>query len=244
MSTRRYDRAFRRYTRRAKGPPSRRVRKWDRRRLAFRRGYNRTSGYYGRLNRAYNGEMKFHDIAVTDTSIASGGAIQNTGSINLIPQGTTEITRIGRKAVIKSINLRYQISIASGVDEAATADIVRVILYQDKQCNGVTAAILDILETAAWNSFRNLANSGRFIILCDKLHTINTTAAGGNGTAFEVGQKITHGSFFKKCSIVLEFDAAAGAITEIRSNNLCVLLISSQGTAGFDGQFRLRFTDS
>ncbi len=56
----------------------------------------------------------------------------------------------------------------------------------------------------------------------------------------EVRQDYT---FFKKVKIPLEFSAGTGAITEIRSNNLFVLLISEAGAAGFESKMRLRFSD-
>ncbi len=234
-------------------PPGQRVRhtaSYTRRRAVrakgrkvFRRGSDRTSGYYGRYRGVSVGEKKFHDIDVDDAVVAAAGGIQNTGSINLIPQGTTEITRIGRKAVIKSINWRYVCILPTRSDENGY-DIIRVILYVDKQCNGVTAAITDILETAHYQSFRNLANSGRFRILLDKTHTLNASAAAGNGTANDTIVMARPFTFFKKCNIPLEFSSTTGAITEIRSNNLGVLLISGNGYCGFGSKVRLRFTDS
>ena len=58
---------------------------------------------------------------------------------------------------------------------------MRVMLYHDKQANGATAAVLDILESADYQSFNNLVNSGRFRILMDRTYAMNylTLASGG-----------------------------------------------------------------
>ncbi len=210
----------------------------------FRRGADRTSGYYGRYRGVSVGEKKFHDIDVDDATVAAAGAILNSGSINLIPQGTTEITRIGRKAVLRSINWRYEVFQTAGTSLSTASDVCRIILYLDKQCNGVTAAITDIIETADFQSFRNLANSGRFKILMDKNVIMNLPSAAGNGTANDTAHYSRIGSFYKKCNIPLEFSSTTGAITEIRSNNLGVLLITLAGNCGFHSKVRLRFTDS
>ncbi len=208
-------------------------------------GYTRTVGNYGRYAPS-GGELKFHDVTVDDAAIAQNGTILNTGSINLIPQGITEITRVGRKCTIKSINWHYSLTSAEtdGGASATNPDVVRIILYLDKQCNGATATITQLLRTDFFNSFRNLTESGRFRILMDKFHTLNCMAGGGNGTASDWAARITQGSFYKKCNIPLEFNNTTGAITELRSNNLGVLILSKAGSGAiFASSVRLRFSD-
>ncbi len=218
-------------------------------RRLFRAGRDRVGGYYGRYARAGGaGELKFHDVEVDDAIVSATGTIQNAGTINVIPQGVTEVQRIGRKCTIRSINWRFAPDKVE-VNNAATPDgseVIRVILYLDKQCNGATAAVTDILETATHRSFRNLSNSGRFQILMDKTYTMNALTfsydtAGSQGDSAEV---IREATFYKKCSIPIEFNSTTGAIAEIRSNNLGVLLISRSGTGGFTSSIRLRFSDN
>ncbi len=186
-------------------------------------------------------ELKFFDLDLDDATIATGGTI--TDSINKIAQGTTEITRIGRKCTIKGINWRYVITLAGSTASGDTTDVVRVILYLDKQCNGATAAVSDILESGDFQSFNNLANKSRFRILSDKNYTLKARSGGGDGTTEDYGEDIVVDSFYKKCNIPVEFDSTAGAITEIRSNNLGVLLISQTGKTGFGSKIRLRYSD-
>ncbi len=214
------------------------------RRNAVVPGKTRIGGYYGRFP-PMGGELKFFDLTVDDAVIANTGTI--TDSINKIVQGVEEVQRIGRKCTIRSINWRYRLQLPEQ-DAGATppqGDTVRVILYLDKQANGATVgAVTDILETANWQSFRNLANVGRFVILCDKLHVLNyeTLASDGAGLVSAI-QVVKDFTFFKKVNVPIEFSSTTGAITEIRSNNLGVLLISSNGLPGFFSQFRLRFSD-
>ncbi len=190
------------------------------------------------------GELKFHDIDVDDTVVAAGAVVQNAGSVNLIPQGVTEITRIGRKCTIVSINWRYEVTLptlASG--GGGTGDVLRVILYVDKQCNGATAANTDILESADYQSFNNLANASRFVKLMDKTYPMNYQAGAGDGTANDQSGYQIEGAFYKKCNIPLEFSAGTGALTEIRSNNIGVMVCSRDGAGGFASKLRLRFHD-
>ncbi len=217
---------------------------------AYNRGYTRIGGYYGAYSSGLANELKFHDIDVNDASILVGGTILNTGTINIIAQGNTESTRIGRKSVIRQINWRYTLTLGL-TDATATpgvGEVVRLILYLDKQCNGATAAILDILDTANFQSFNQLANKNRFRILMDRTHDLNRTGlASDNAAVVSTPPTVLSGSFYKKCKIPIEFDNSAptGVLTSMRSNNLCVLAIAQTGsTSTLDSKFRLRFTDS
>ncbi len=206
------------------------------------RGFARTSGFYGRYAPS-GGEMKFHDIDVDDAVIAQNGVIQNTGTINIIPQGVTEVQRVGRKCNVHRIMWKYNLTLAASATVGAV-DTVRMILYQDTQCNGATAAVTDIMESDNYQTFRNLANSGRFNILYDKMHQMNPMASAGNGTANDAAPWALNRTFYKKCNIPLEFDSTTGALTEIRSNNLGILTFSKNGAVSIlDSKIRLRFSD-
>lgn len=209
----------------------------------FRAGESRLGGYYGRYSKP-GGELKFYDYTLDDAVVAAAGTV--TASINTIAQGVTEQQRVGRKCIIRKISWRWRSYLpeANDVNDPAQPDIIRIMLFLDKQCNGATAAVTDILETANYLSFNNLANSGRFVILLDKTVSLNYDGMGSTGAGIVAQAEHTvHGSYHKKVNIPLEFDAATGAITEIRSNNLGVLLLSVNGVCGFESRIRLRFSD-
>lgn len=211
-----------------------------RRTRAYVPGRDRRVGYYGRYNRQpYSGEMKFHDVDLDDAVVASGGVITDT--INIIPQGVTEVQRLGRKCTIAKIGWRYRIQLPAVASAGTGGETIRVIMYLDKQCNGATAATTDILETASFQSFRNLTNVGRFSILHDKTFALNSHGAAGDGTANDALSWELNHTFWKNCNIPLEFDSTTGALTEIRSNNIGVLLLSNNGLVSFTSKIRLRF---
>lgn len=215
----------------------------SKRRKGFRPGADRVSGYYGRYSKR-DGELKFHDVDLDDAVVAAAGTI--TGTINAIAQGVTESTRVGRKCTLKSINWRWRTYApeADAVANPAQPDIIRIILYLDKQCNGAAAAVTDILETANYNSFRNLANSGRFTILLDRYVNVNYLTLASDGAGVVSSSENTRaGSYYKRCNIPIEFSSTTGVITEIKSNNLGVCLLSVNGTGGFESKIRLRFSD-
>ncbi len=190
------------------------------------------------------GEVKFHDVDVDDAVISAAGIIQNTGSINLIPQGVTEITRVGRKCTITSILWHYALILPSTTDVANTSDVVRMIMYHDKQANGATATVLQILETDNYQSFRNLTETGRFNILMDKTFAMNTRGLGEAAGPITASSEWTiSASFFKTVNIPIEYNSTLGALTEIRSNNIGILTVSKSGVCQLDSKIRLRFAD-
>ncbi len=190
-----------------------------------------------------NGELKFHDVPMDDAVIAANGSILKD-SVVLIAQGVTESERIGRKCVVESINWRYAVGLVSEVGAGAQdADTVRVILYWDKQTNGAVATVTGILETDDYQSFRNLANGGRFTILMDKTLSFNPRAGAGDGAANDWPATIMNYTFYKKCNIPIEYDSVNGVLTELRSNNLGVLLLSKKGLCSFESNLRIRFSD-
>ncbi len=215
-------------------------------------GHYRKAGYYGRFGPGRRGdkgpELKFHDLDINVANTATAGVIAED-SCNTIAQDTTESTRVGRKCTIRSINWRWNAVLLDTVSTQVpgTPETTRIILYLDKQTNGVTAAVTDILETADFQSFNNLANKSRFRILMDRSFTLAVTAGAGDGTAANdwTGQGLND-SFYKKCNIPIEYDntATTGAIATVRSNNIGVLVIGDGTGTSIGSKMRLRFSDS
>ncbi len=210
-------------------------------RRALQVGRARSAG--ARASRpAVAGELKFHDVDLDDAVVAGAGGITET--INIIAQGVTETTRVGRQAIIRSIAWRYNCLLPTTSTPGDTSDAIRVIMYLDKQANKLTAAVTDILESADWQSFNNLANRGRFRVLMDRTHQLVSKSGAWDGTNDQFGEDDLQGAFYKTCNIPIEYNAGTGAMTEITSNNLGVLLISRDGKVFFGSKIRLRFTDS
>lgn len=204
------------------------------------RGFLRTGGYYGRMGTA--NEMKFHDENITDAAITS--TWQLVQQMNLIPQGTTEKQRLGRKAWIKKIQMRAVLTLPTTATAAETITTFRVAIVLDKQANGAAAAASDIWASDTWDAWNNLANSGRFRILYDKLIPVSCMSGSGRGSTdtLSYGGVSRAIKFFHQCTIPLEFSSTTGAITEIKSNNITLWAISSSAIGSLFGKIRLRFT--
>jgi hypothetical protein len=204
-------------------------------------GYTRTSGYYGRFASAGT-ESKFLDTARAAAVPATTGTIMNNTLVT-IPQNTTESGRIGRKVMLTKLFMQGHILIPTTATNSETSDIVRLILYQDKQCNGAAATVTDILESADILSYRNLANSGRFIVLADKKWVISCSTGSGNGTTDSYTEAYKAFKINKMLKVPLEYDSTTGAITELRSNNIGVLAITETGVASLQYNVRVRYNE-
>ncbi len=170
-------------------------------------------------------ELKFFDTVVAGTALATTGIITSP-SLNIVPQGTTESQRVGRKMIIKKIGMRFLLQFNSSTTE--TADVVRIIVVLDKQANGAAFAITDVLETASEGSFNNMANKNRFTILMDRYESINKI----NDIGTNINEYTQSWSWFKSCDIPIEFDnsVTTGALTSQTSNNIAVFGITLNST--------------
>lgn len=221
---------------------------------ARRAGYRRYPSYFGpgRQTRvpsygrfgvssrraAIAPELKFLDTAVSFTA-DNTYEVPATGQLCLIPQGTTESTRIGRKVVVKSIQARLR---CTNTDATAPLSMVTVWLVQDTQCNGAAATFSDVFTTGDPQGLRKLVNVERFRIL--KRWDVKLQAQAGVSGAYEAD--IAFFDCFIKCNIPLEFNGATGAITEIKSNNIFLLAGSliTDDIAAVGGNIRIKYTDN
>jgi len=208
-------------------------------------GYTRAGGSYGRYGSAarragLEPEKKFFDTTLAFT-IDDTGEVPATGQLALIPQGDTESTRDGRKAVIESIQIRANLIYQPGASATASAN-THMWLVLDTQCNGAAAAWDDVFAgtgVGAPSVMLNLNNSGRFRIIKHWNWVFNPPA--GATTAYNQMHKQLE--YFKKCNIPIDWNSTTGAITEIKSNNIFLLA----GASGADdlvtvgGRCRLRF---
>ncbi len=204
-------------------------------------GYYRQGGSYGRYGSGM--ELKFLDKDSDSTTISASGEV--TTSLNIIAQGTTESERIGRNIFIRKIQLNILMDLAAAADQAdiPNGDILRIMLFVDTQTNGANAAVLDLLETATFNSYRNLANSHRFVVLMDQCWPMNRIVAGTDGASTVSTPLITKNLIkkFFSVNIPIEFDSTAGAITEMRSNNVAMLYITRNALVNVQVHSRVRF---
>jgi len=187
--------------------------------------------------------LKFVGITLIDAVVAVTGSV-NT-QIFIIPDGDAQSEKAGLRIMIKSIQIRFVLTLPSTATLSNSVDICRVILVQDRQCNGALPSVDDILNGASFVNLKNVENTRRFSTLLDRSISINSMGAQGNGTVFTSLPAIKHFSFYKTMNMPVYYNNSAntGVITTINSNNLVMLFISENGNCGLKARIRVRYTD-
>lgn len=187
------------------------------------------------------GEIKYWDVVHSNYAIDTTPEVVT--SLNLIPQGTTDQTRIGNKIRITKIHFKGSVS------WSATNDIrfgeVRIVLVLDKQANGANPAWADVFDASGQpvDQFRNMDNSERFMVL--KEFKIKPGAFMYDTVNANVHASMNILKYNKKCDIPVHYSSTTGAIGEVKSNNLVLLAVSNNGddTHVLNGNWRIRYSD-
>lgn len=215
----------------------------------FVKGRDRTIGDYKRFSGpgVTRPEKKFLDIDILDNPIGTTAGV--ISSLNILPQGIAANERIGRKVTITKLKIKYRIHmpLTESVSTLTSGDTVRVMIFIDKQANGAAALGTDILsDDTDYHSYRLLSNAGRFTVLWDRTDHLDFANFVYDSNVPQVMQ--TGGAYYikfsKNLNLPIEFNGATGAITEIRSNNIGMLLMSSNGRAVMKGISRIRYADN
>lgn len=189
-------------------------------------------------------ETGYVDIA------AAAYALDTTGSVtllNTVAQGTTVNQRVGKKILLKSLQVRGY----SAANSTATFNDVAWMIVYDKRPTGALPAITDILVSASAQSLNNDNNSGRFAILkrVDQVLLGNFSLTGAVANALTDISAVSEDCFLDLHSKETVYKAAAtGAIADIEQGALYLVTVGSNaaGTtaAAATLAFRLRFWDS
>lgn len=155
-------------------------------------------------------------------------------SLNLIPQGDTEITREGNKCKLTSVRLEGTLTYTpNATSEGAAYAALHLVL--DTQCNGAACSVADVLTGGnALVGLPNVSNNSRFRII--KSWKIPFISQAHDGTVY--GQVYKKIKYYRKLDIPLKFTAGTGAITELTTNNL---LFIAGVDAGEDDKIALGF---
>lgn len=243
----------------------------------------RSNSYTGRVKRSKfsyqdrprpvvtkaSSERKYYDASMDGDGInivsGSGWSTGNemspstVGSLFTPSLGTDIFNRIGKKVAVHKITIKGHISMEPNITGASVLPefpCVRMILFINKQCNGATTNLVDLLSSggnsgsATIHAFQNVNNFGRFRILKDKYFrlpdpNIIGTVAGGNSewTGYQVPFKITHR--FRKPLYVTFNSGTGNFVANTVQNSLQLGVGASNGNGPLLLHYKCRttFTD-
>lgn len=206
-----------------------------------RRGY--------RFNRI---EKKAIDVAVAGTNVNTSGVFT---ILNACIQGTDFDERVGRKIIVKSVQIRGRIqtepSLAGTATVATGSQQCRMILFVDMQPNGAAPAVTDLLTNATPQAMLNLNNRDRFRILRDKVFVLDPYLRVDTATQSiaSMTNQVKNVKVFKRCNIETIYNSGnAGTVADITSGAIHCLWLGNlaAGTntdSNFFGEYRVRFSD-
>lgn len=216
------------------------------------KGYLRTGGAYGRFGGPGMGfrELKWHDFEFLHNIISIAGEVEE--SVNKVQQGTGQSQRVGNRMLVKSVSAKFRVQRILDrnlLDTGMAPASLRIIVYIDKQCNGATATVSDLLEdtTHPVQSYYEMDHVKRFRILLDKVIPLNHTNLVWDANTSKVIRPGEEKWCYlnKRLALPIVFSSTTGAITEIQSNNIGFMTVCNENDqiVRVEGTFRLRFLD-
>jgi len=186
------------------------------------------------LQRASPQEKNYDDLTNT------GYVCDTTGTVTLvnsIAQGAGVNERIGKKAMLRSLQIRGHLVAAA----AGTVIKASILIVYDKRPTGSLPAITDILVTASSFSFNNDNNSGRFQIL----RRMDFEVIGNNTTPTTGREAFAIDEFIKINRPIVFKSAGTGAIGDIEEGAVYAVTVGSAATNAPTAAlgYRTRFTE-
>jgi len=201
----------------------------------------RTAGFLGI-------EKKFYDTTLANTALtaptdATGGEYDPsaTSMISTPAQGDGEQNRDGKRIVIKSVQIKGQVSTAPLTAQTVLTNPtdIFVALVQDMQTNGAQMNSEDCFKNTSADAFqasqpvRNLLFSSRFRVLKEWNFTLEPKASVNNASATTVSIQGTRQDF--ECFIPMELpvnfnSGTTASVANVIDNSLHVIAYCSSVT--------------
>lgn len=216
-------------------------------------GYRRPRGS-GNLRHMKNCvEYKVYNSKLAETATTQGGLINSllggaAASGVGIPEGNGYDERVGRKIFISRLQIHGTIC---GNTAGTGCQQVRVMIVVDKQANGTTPTVHDLIDTSGaadyTQAFRNLENTGRFFWLMDRHIVTQGDVAGAKHSQnwnlikrFPKGLHVTYDQTDGNGAA-----ATDGEVDTIKTNNIWVFAVGPAATNNAKLSFsaRVRYTD-
>lgn len=166
-------------------------------------------------------------VTFTAATLLNAATVGNDGQNN----------HVARKIAMKSIFVRYSCSLAATSVGGSPA---RILIVYDKQTNGATPAITDVLIGNDFNAPMNLDNADRFIVLMDEI--TDPVSVQNNYSVAKTR--------YKKIGLetVYASGANAGTVADIKTGGVFAFIAQTGGITVAVGSVlsltRIKFTDA
>jgi len=172
-------------------------------------------------------------------------------SLCLSTRGTGTTQRVGDTIRATKLEVRMALEMPNQTGVTANSqcgDMIRILIYQDRQVNGIAPINTDIIQNQSLLTQFNAFNRGRFRILYDKVVECHQEGASQNSTTVSVwGHRYKH--IDPICldleDMKIEYKSNFGTLADIVSNNIGIMCVEAYtGNLSIDIYCRLYFTDT
>lgn len=181
------------------------------------------------------GELKFVDTSFTGAAAVGASTFSAAQLLNGLANGTSASTRVGRQVNMKSLLIRYTITLNP---TTVAGGAVRMLVVYDKQANAAAPVITDVLLADGFLAPNNISNRDRFVTLCDVI-TPPIGTAGDYASSDVVYKKINLETMFN--------EGVSGTIADITSGSIYLFFAQSgqmtTAAPSLSYRSRIRYTD-
>lgn len=175
-------------------------------------------------------EVKSRDTSyVSIAGLAGVWTGISDNSLYQIINGNTSSARIGRTIRVVGILVRGIVNTSTPLVGPNTLPFT-LDLFWDKQCNGAATSLTQVYNSASYLALPNADYAHRFEFI-KRIERYNR-----NDPADSINCSII-------CNKLVNFDATAGALTDLEGNNL-IMSFSSQQESRFSGNVRILYVDA
>lgn len=165
----------------------------------------------GSIMRMINPEKKYIDNTISLTSVPNTGI--TVATYTMMAQGLGDQARNGN--TVKGVDVSGKMYLQKNIGVQTTA--MRLLWVLDKECDGSIPSLSQILDNVDIVSGVNKDYSKRFVILKDKMLTLND---GGGQTKFQ--------KYYFPTDFHIHYDGTSSAITDAKENQIFLFAISDQ----------------
>jgi len=176
-------------------------------------------------------ETKRHVAATGSFAVGVNGTVMRfTG----IAQGDSESLRDGNTIFLKALNVRFIMNNAT----AATHTTVRFIIFADRNTDGASPGVQDVLETDTIIGLKNWANRSRFVVLHDRVYDNMYQNASGL-----TANDLIYGHIYLKLNWICQFLGSTTADADSGPGQLYGIVIGAHATDAYADRFTVTFSD-
>ncbi len=170
-----------------------------------------------------NAEWKHFDNDSTNTPNDTLGIVD---VLTNMAQGDTSILRTGNSVLPKIIS--WKIDLVKHATPGTTR--VRVMLVRDKQFDGASPLINQILDETQIDSFYNIDNSSRFRILFDRMFLLTTDKPQLFTKGSVSFNKPQRGTNMHRHDFHIKYDGVGSGVGDLKDGQLVMVFLSDQAT--------------